>query len=531
MKISTSILIVVSSFWAYPQCYSQFDSSSTGWNESESEYHARMKWWDDARLGMFLHWGIYSMYGGEYNGTDYGKEVGNASAEWIYLRANIPREEYRKTALAFNPVLYDPADWVKMAMDAGMKYMVLTAKHHDGFALFETRASEWDIIDASEYKKDLIKAYVDECHKQGMKVGFYYSHEKDWFHHAKNMRDRRPLSQDYIKLAETQLRELLTRYGKIDILWFDTPVNEHVEFNRLCAALVRKYQPECIISGRIGNNLGDYQNFGDRQVIDPGKEGYLESIMTMRLNWGYDQNDSYWKSSDELISMVSKSACRGSNFLLNIGPKPDGSFPPEDRTRLKALGKWIKDNGEAIYTTQGSPFSKEHSWGSFTYSQEKQKVFLHLFGWTGGDICINGIKTRITKAYFLDDGGTVGFDQDVANSKININLPADSRNGKLRIIALDLSGNLDTDPVNGPDYVPPRIHHLNRIKIVGTIKTHENCEFEFVGKIVSTNDTGFEIDQEEEKTVKLSLNDYVRYRINEKGIIRRVSGFDLIDGE
>jgi alpha-L-fucosidase len=146
--------------------------------ESEDAFHARMKWWDDGRLGMFLHWGVYSTYGGEYAGEDYGKEMGNASAEWIYLKANIPQEEYRRAALNFNPVKYNPKAWVQMAQDAGMKYIVLTSKHHDGFALFDTKASDWNAVDSSGIRKDLIKEYVDACHAAGMRVGFYYSHER-----------------------------------------------------------------------------------------------------------------------------------------------------------------------------------------------------------------------------------------------------------------------------------------------------------------------------------------------------------------
>ena len=372
--------------------------------ETQQAYHARMKWWNEARLGMFLHWGVYSTFQGQYNGIDYGKEMGNASAEWIYLRSNMPQADYRDAAREFNPVNYNPAQWVSMAKQAGMKYMVLTSKHHDGFALFDTKASKWNAVEASGIKTDLIKQYVDACHEQGMKVGFYYSHEKDWFHHERSTKNTGPIPAEYVELVKTQIKELFTQYGTIDLIWFDTPVQEHEQFNRMYVELVRKYQPNCIINGRIGNDLGDYKNIGDRAIVNPGGAGYMESIMTMRLNWGYDRNDDYWKTSNELIKMVSKSACRGSNFLLNIGPTPLGTFPPEDKVRLKNLGDWIKANGQAIYKTKGSPFAFEHIWGSITTNQDTKTVYLHLWNPTGSTITVHGLLSKVETASFLDSG-------------------------------------------------------------------------------------------------------------------------------
>jgi len=514
IKNGTYVLVVVISFvLGYVDCFSQGDIEAAEWKESESEYHARMKAWNDARFGLFMHWGVYATFGGEYNGTDHGKECANASAEHIFKTGDMPVEEYRQAARNFNPIHFDPDEWVTMAKDAGMKYMVLTAKHHDGFGLFDSKASDWNIVHASDYKKDLIKDYVDACHKQGMLVGFYYSHNADWFHNASSPRQSRsaprPQSMEYKEFVMIQLKELLTQYGKIDILWFDTPSKTDIEFNKSCAAMVRKYQPECIINGRIGHDLGDYVSGGDRAVVEPGKQGYKESIMTMRLNWGYDKNDDFWKSSDELIAMLSQSACRGSNFMLNIGPTPLGTFPPEDRARLNALGKWMKINGEAIYSTEGSPFPKEYSWGSFTFNPDTRKVYLHLYNWTGGDITVEGIDSKVAKAYFLDNGDALEFSRNGGSNDLNISLPVLSKEKSLRIIALELEGDLKTDPANGPDFIPPTIRHLKFRKIEGTIKNLGPCEFQIDGKMT------------------FSLNDQVRYRINSSGDIRKVLGFDL----
>ncbi len=342
---------------------------------------------------MFIHWGVYSVYGGEYGGIDYGKETGGPSAEWIYLTADIPQKNYQQTAAEFNPVYYNPSEWVKAARNAGMKYMVLTAKHHDGFAMFETRSTDWNILVSSKYKKDVVKAFVDECHKQGMKVGLYYSHEKDWVNHKKVRNDTSAISVSYSKIVQVQLKEILTNYGTIDLIWFDMGIEQHRELNKMCYDMVREYQPGCIISSRIGNGLGDYLNLGDRELAPPGMNGYTESIMTLRHNWGYDKNDDNWKSAKDVITMLSKCVCRNSNFLLNIGPRPDGRFTPEENIRLKIIGDWKQKNGDAVYGTKGSPFKGEYEWGSF--SVKGNKIFLHLFSWAGGQIKINGIHSSV----------------------------------------------------------------------------------------------------------------------------------------
>ena len=498
-------------------------------NETKGEYNQRMKWWDDGRMGMFIHWGVYSTFGGEYNGQDYGKDMGQCSAEWIYLKADIPEKVYHKAAQEWNPYKFNADEWVKMAKDAGMKYMVLTSKHHDGYALFDSKVSDWNVVKCSAIKKDLVKEFVAACNKYNMKVGFYYSHEKDWTNHVKKASDKKPLSKEYIEFAKKQITELLTQYGKIDLIWFDTPVSQHKEFNKMCAGLVRKYQPECIINGRIGNGLGDYKNIGDRTVVDPGLSGYMESIMTMRLNWGYDNNDDCWKSSDEVIKMISHSVCRGSNFLLNVGPKPNGEITLEDQVRLHEIGQWIKSNGEAIYQTKGSPFSKEFVWGSLTRSKDKNIIYLHLQDWTGGNIVLKGLMSKVKDASFLDTGEKLNFIQNDNNEEVTIKLPLVNTSTSLRIVKLNLDGkNFDTS--NGPDFLRPRISDKWRSRIFGKVTNVKGIHFSVIGRKVINNKNGSEILKNTLDTLNFTLTDKSRFRKNDGKNIYTIESIELKEG-
>jgi len=501
------------------------------WEETEEQYQQRMQWWKDGRLGMFLHWGVYSTFGGEYQGRDYGKEMGHASAEWIYLKSNMPQEDYVAAAKRFNPVHYNPGEWARMARQAGMVYMVLTAKHHDGFALFDTRASAWDAVEASGAKRDLFREYVEACRAEGIRVGFYYSHEKDWWHHARQTRDTEPLEQAYIDMVMTHLRELFTNYGRIDLIWFDTPTPQHEAFNRECAAMVRELQPHCIINGRIGNDLGDYKNIGDREIVAPGEKGYFESIMTMRLNWGFDRNDDYWKSSDELIKMVSKSVCRSSNFLLNIGPTPEGTFPPEDMVRLHDMGEWMKVNREAVHNTEGAPFLKVHEWGSITSNLENKCVYLHLYDWDGGDIIFNGLKSGIAKAELLGSDMPVIFEQDAESATVLIKLPTVNMLGPVPVIRLSLRNKPMFDMEKGPDYEPDKVHHVNAAMMRGTISKVDGINLTIKGFANVGHKIGYEMFSDDETTLKIALNDHVRFRISDRGDIRSVQGYPLVAGQ
>ncbi|WP_346238376.1 alpha-L-fucosidase [Niabella insulamsoli] len=474
----------------------------------------RMAWWKDARFGMFLHWGVYAGLGGVWNGTDYGKEMGDASSEWIFLTAAIQKQAYRKYAEKFNPKNFDPSAWVNYAKQAGMKYMVLTAKHHDGFALFDTKYSNWNVLQASPYKKDIIRAYVNACHQAGMRVGLYFSHEKDWYHSKKVRHNAEPLQQSYIELVRKQLTELLTNYGKIDLIWFDMGINAHENLNLMCRDIVRKLQPDCIISGRIGSGLGDYRNLGDRELAPPGMNGFVESIMTLRLNWAYDNNDANWKSSTEVIKMISKTACRNSNFLLNIGPQPDGDFTPEEKIRLANIGAWMKNNGDAIYATQGAPFKGEYPWGSLTTAGNK--VYLHLFGDIPKTLRFPALRSKVDAAQMLSSGQAVAFEQADEHSSLTIHLDSMISNSVVPIIALTLDSVANFDLAKGPDWLPPIERHQTRKQISGVVE--------------NMNGSGFDL-KATDTTMHFSLNENIEYRLQKGTTIEITNGFNLIAGK
>jgi alpha-L-fucosidase len=350
--------------------------SLTSLNAQSESNDMRMQWWREARFGMFIHWGVYPVPAGVYKGQKI-----NRIGEWIMNRGKIPVVEYQNFAKEFNPVKFDADAWVKMAKDAGMKYIVITAKHHDGFAMFDSKASSWNIVDATPYGKDILKQLAAACRKQGIKLGFYYSQAQDWNNpggaasrkvasegwanpdsatidaytekhngHWDPAQETRTMTQYIDGVAVPQVKELLTNYGEVAVLWWDTPTGMTDEYAEKLNALL-KMQPGIITNDRLKrpNYPGDYktpeQRIPNRNELD-GKD--WETCMTMNETWGYKSWANNWKSNETLIRNLIDIASKGGNFLLNVGPKDDGTFPQESIDILKAMGEWMKINGEAI---------------------------------------------------------------------------------------------------------------------------------------------------------------------------------------
>lgn len=415
----------------------------------------RLKWWREARFGMFIHWGLYSVPGGEWKGADYGKECGGASAEWLMHQAKIPRLEYATLAEKFNPVKFSAQEWVSAAKAAGMRYMVITSKHHDGFCLFDTEHTDYNVMDASPFKRDIIKELADECAKQGIRFGVYYSQNQDWYHRAhRSLKSDKPAMSEeaYLSMVQGHLRELLTNYGEMAVLWFDTGGTDVKEANAQ-GAMVRKLQPKTIICSRLyrrnvpkaQQRYADFESLPDRTVASARVDGDTETCMTMRHNWGYDRDDDNWKSPKDLIERLVLSASRGVNFLLNVGPTPEGTFCPEEIERMQAMGKWMEVNGESVYGTTASPVDFDFSWGVITRKAPKNTLYLHVFKWLPGEISFNGIISKPAKAYLLTDTDKKELPVTQSDGVITVKLPSEAPDALNSVIVLEFDEAIEVD--------------------------------------------------------------------------------------
>jgi alpha-L-fucosidase len=402
-------------------------------NNIDQTNDAKTQWFKDAKFGMFIHWGLYSKLAGEWNGKRY-----YGSGEWIMNQAKIPVREYRKVASSFNPTKFNAAEWAQLAEDAGMKYMVITAKHHEGFSMFDSKVTDYDIMDATPYRKDPMKDLANETRKRGVKFGFYYSQFQDWYepNGGKNSWDYKESEKDYKKYyqekAVPQLKELMSNYGPLGIVWFDTPGGMTKEETKNFVNDLRKYQPDCLFSSRVGHGLGDYRDFGDSEMPAKPINGAWESIYTHNDSWGYIKYDLDFKSPEEIIKLLAEAASKGGNLMLNIGPDGDGNIPPYSIKFLKEVGAWLKVNGESIYGTT-SGLIPQQPWGFSTSKPHKQ--YLHILNYPhNGEVFVPRFPAKVSKITVLN-GGEVNSRTD--NNGIYIQLPEKYRKNVNTVIELD----------------------------------------------------------------------------------------------
>jgi alpha-L-fucosidase len=451
-------------------------STQSSFAQDTLSHDQKMEWWREARFGMFIHWGVYSVLGGVYKGHHQAR----GGAEWIMNRMKIPVAEYLAVAKRFNPVKYDPDAWVRMDKEAVMKYIVITAKHHDGFAMFDTNASDWNIVDATPYGKDVLKPLAEACRKYGIKLGFYYSQAQDWNNPGgaasrKLMKEGWPnpdsakidaytkahsghwdpyqtskTMDEYInEVAVPQVRELLTNYGKVSIFWWDTPSHMKKSYAKKLHALL-KLQPGIITNDRLIRDPaypGDYitpeQHIPKEKV--EGKD--FEVCMTMNGTWGYRSYDHNWKSVKTLVRNLIDIASKGGNYLLNVGPKADGTYPQPSIDILKGIGKWMKVNNEAIYATRASPLPKL-SWGRCTMKAHNGNTLLYLsvFDWPAdGNLLVPEIKNEVLSAALLARGKKLKTTK--TGDGLVIQVPKQAPDSIASVIKLEVKGALKDESI------------------------------------------------------------------------------------
>ncbi len=437
--------------------------------ETKEQRDSRMTWWREAKFGLFIHWGVYSVPAGYYRGKSV---AGNG--EWIMNKGKIPMAEYQLFAKDFNPVKFNAYDWVKAAKEAGMKYIIITAKHHDGFAMFDTKVSKWNIVDATPYSKDVLKPLAEACRKYGVKLGFYYSQAQDWNNGGStgvpsgtNAAPGWDTAQkhdmdDYIdNIAIPQVKEICSHYGEFPaVIWWDTPRNMNTNRAQKLYDAVHALRPSIILNNRLGGGYNGDTETPEQHIPPQGYPGRdWETCMTMNGTWGYKKDDNNWKSTETLIRNLCDIASKGGNYLLNIGPTSEGLVPQPSLDRLAEIGKWMKVNGEAIYGSGPTPFGAEA--GKFSDTEKDKdgtpkfmanwdwrattkpgKIFLEIFQWpTSRRFVLPGLLSKVTDATLVATGQKLAV--SASSAGMTLDLPAEAPDKIASVVRLELA---DTSP-------------------------------------------------------------------------------------
>ncbi len=434
--------------------------------ETAAQRDARMGWWREARFGMFIHWGLYSIPGGSWK----GKAIPNIG-EWIMNTASIAVADYKALAPRFNPVGFSAHDIVALAKSAGMKYIVITSKHHDGFAMFDSKANAFNIVAATPFQRDPLRELADECRKQGIKLGFYYSQDQDWTAAGASAimtGDHQPPTYHWDKAQDgdfetylhtkaiPQLKELLTNYGDFPaVIWFDTPTANMTPARAAEIVQLVNQHPKLIWNNRLGGGYNGDTETPEQYIPANGYPGRdWESCMTINDTWGYKADDLNFKSTETLLRNLIDIASKGGNYLLNVGPDCNGIIPEPEIARLSEIGRWLAVNGEAIYGTQATLFGPEA--GSFSATEKDEsgnpefvpswnwrsttgpsKIYIEIFKWPNGAFHLDKLPRNVKGAYLLADPAHKPLKLTTTGSGLDIVLPTRALDPIATVVVLE----------------------------------------------------------------------------------------------
>lgn len=469
---TTSVLVI---FFICTGLYAQNMNEMWGEKESSSTNPQRGKYFADGNYAMFIHWGMYSQIANRWNGKTY-----YGIGEWIMTDnlANIPPEEYMAAAVNFNPAAFNAKDIVQLAKDAGMKYIIITSKHHDGFAMFDSKVNGFNIVEATPFKRDPMKELSEACKEAGLGFGFYYSHNQDWTYPGgtggpKTDKNGNPKTFDdyFFEKCLPQVEEITKNYGEIELIWFDTPGGMPQKYARQLVDVVHKNQPTTLVSGRVGFGLGDYVTLGDMEVPLENIDGLWEGIDVTNDSWGYSWYDENWKTPQHILRNLISTVARGGTFMLNVGPDGSGKVPEQAQKSLRTAGKWVARYPQVIYSAGASPWKHALPWGDVVVSNGK--LLLTVFEWpANGELYLPGLNTPINSVKLINNGKGKKLNYFKNGDWTVIKTPCQPPEEMVSVIEITLKGDINVDNTMSVD---PELG----INISSKFAVAENCTMRF----------------------------------------------------
>ena len=427
-----------------------------GTGETSKQSGKRGRFFADGNYCMFIHWGLYSGIANKWNGKTY---YGNA--EWIMspYMANIPVDEYKAVAKEFNPVEFNAKEVAQLAKDAGMKYIIITSKHHDGFAMYHSKANKFNIVDSTPYGRDPMKELSDACRELGLGFGFYYSHNQDWTYpggaggpRVDHEGNKKTFDDYFVEKCLPQVEEITKNYGDIELIWFDTPGDMPKKYSQQLVDIVHRNQPKALVSGRVGYDLGDYRTLGDMEVPLEKIEGLWEGIGVTNDSWGYAWYDENWKTPKQILTTLIATVARGGTFMMNIGPDGLGRIPEPAKQSLLSVGKWIAKYPQVIYGVEASPWNHALPWGDVTVNSNK--MYLAVYDWpVNGELWLPGLQTPIEGINLITGTKKQKLTYTKTGDWTNIKIPNQSPDNIVSVIEVTLKGEAKADHTMAVDPV------------------------------------------------------------------------------